>query len=174
MWSSSEWITRQFWWDQISRGHKVQPPAGGRDSWDIRPGCRLCWALCRLEFLLFDLIDNLSSPVVIACKHSAVNSAERYVNQSQSSIQEQNTLITSWIAFFFFFFFSLDISRYYMVWVLGVPTGGKTACISAGYGMSCWRGALWRRTRECWWTTGWPWASSVPSLPRSPMVSGVR
>ena len=44
--------------------------------------------------------------------------------------------------------------------------GGTTPCISTGLGRTCWRAALRRRTWECWWTTGWPWASSMPFLPR--------
>jgi len=48
--------------------------------------------------------------------------------------------------------------------------GGTTSCTSTGYGMIYWRGALQRRTWGSWWTTGWPWASSVPwwSRPRAP------
>ena len=49
--------------------------------------------------------------------------------------------------------------------------GGTTPCISTGSGLTCWRAALRRGTWECWWMTGWPWASSVPWLPRRPMGS---
>ena len=37
--------------------------------------------------------------------------------------------------------------------------------------MICWRGALQRRTWVFWWTTDWPWASSVPWGPRKPKLS---
>ena len=38
-------------------------------------------------------------------------------------------------------------------------------------GRTCCRAALWRGTWVSWWTMGWPWASSVPWLPKSPMGS---
>jgi len=49
--------------------------------------------------------------------------------------------------------------------------GGTTPCISTGLGRTCWRAALQRGTWVSWWTTGWPWASSVPWFPRRPMAS---
>lgn len=48
---------------------------------------------------------------------------------------------------------------------------GVTACISAGWVLTCWKGALQRRTWVCWWTNGWPWASSIPLWTRRPMGS---
>ena len=48
---------------------------------------------------------------------------------------------------------------------------GTTQCSSTGSGLTCWRAALWRGTWVSWWMTGWPWASSVPWLPRKPMAS---
>ena len=47
--------------------------------------------------------------------------------------------------------------------------GGTTPCIITGLGWTCWRAAVWRGTWVSWWT-GWPWASSVPWLPRRPMA----
>ena len=38
-------------------------------------------------------------------------------------------------------------------------------------GRTCWRVALRRGTWECWGMTRWPWASSVPWLPRRLMGS---
>jgi len=29
------------------------------------------------------------------------------------------------------------------------------ASISTGWGMTCWRGSLWRRTWDSWWVMGW-------------------
>ena len=49
-------------------------------------------------------------------------------------------------------------------WALG-------SSISTGLGRTCWRAALWRGTWVCWGMTGWPWASSVPRMPRRPMAS---
>ena len=49
--------------------------------------------------------------------------------------------------------------------------GGTTPCTSTGLGLTSWRAALQRGTWECWWTTSWPWASSVPWLPRWPVGS---
>lgn len=44
--------------------------------------------------------------------------------------------------------------------------GGIVACISAGEGLTYWKGALRKRIWESWWATGWPWAISVPLWPR--------
>lgn len=38
-------------------------------------------------------------------------------------------------------------------------------------GLTCWRGALRRRTWVSWWTAGHPWARSVPCWPERPMIS---
>jgi len=46
-----------------------------------------------------------------------------------------------------------------------------STCTSTGKGLIYWKGALWRRAWVFWWTTGWPWASSVPLRPRRPIVS---
>ena len=48
---------------------------------------------------------------------------------------------------------------------------GTTPLTSTGSGLTCCRAALWRGTWVSWWTTSWPWASSVPWLPRRPTVS---
>ena len=49
--------------------------------------------------------------------------------------------------------------------------GGINTQISTGKGMAFWKGALQKRTGVCWWTTGWPWSSSVTLWTRRPMVS---
>ena len=49
--------------------------------------------------------------------------------------------------------------------------GGTNPCISTGLGQTCWRAALQRGTWVSWWMTSWPWASSVPWLPRKLMGS---
>jgi len=48
---------------------------------------------------------------------------------------------------------------------------GSFAINYMAYSSGCWRAAVWRGTWVSWWTTGWPWASSVPWLPRRPMAS---
>ena len=49
--------------------------------------------------------------------------------------------------------------------------GRITTLVSTGEGLTFWKGALQRRIWVSWWTAGWPWASSVPLWPRSPVVS---
>jgi len=48
---------------------------------------------------------------------------------------------------------------------------GITACISTGWGLTCWKEVLWRTPWMSWWATGWPSASSAPWWPRRPMGS---
>ena len=49
--------------------------------------------------------------------------------------------------------------------------GGKTTCIGTGEGLTCWKGALQRKTWLFCWATVWPWANSVPLWSRRPMAS---
>jgi len=100
-----------------------------------------------LNFFINDLDEELESTVPSASLLMTQNWEEWWIHQK--AVLPFSMTWTGWrVRERGTWWNSTRASAGFCIW------GGTTPCISTGLGWTCWRGALWRGTWDCWWTTG--------------------